>query len=129
MVPHLAFQEPLALSAALSSAERRRYQRHILACRCWLEADDLTICGPTADVGVGGLFLRTAIPLRTGSVVDVFMQVPGSADPLSAKACVTRTVAARSGTRHGVGVEFLQIKNGKHALSKWLTTSATLPWC
>ncbi|HEX2678053.1 MAG TPA: hypothetical protein VHM19_15470, partial [Polyangiales bacterium] len=73
MVPHLAKQdESFALRGAespLSLSERRRYQRHALACRCWLESDDLTICGPTADVGVGGLFLRTALPMPTGSEV------------------------------------------------------------
>src|SRR6201999_3233164 len=61
--------------------ERRRYQRHALPCECWLEGDAMTIFGPTIDVGVGGLFLRTAIPVAAGTQVDVTLKVSGERLP------------------------------------------------
>jgi PilZ domain len=122
IVSHLALQEKAALS------ERRRHQRHAVACRCWLEADQLTLCAPTVDVATGGLFLRTAVPLSTGACVDVALQVTGSNAQLRALARITRSISARSGARHGVGVEFLQIHAGEDALATWLVQQAPLAW-
>jgi hypothetical protein len=122
MLPQLANREPVA------RPERRRYQRHALRCECWLEGDELTIFGPTIDVGIGGLFLRTAIPVSSGSLVDVTLKVMGERMPLVARAVVTRIVPARTGLRHGVGIEFLDIHEGRVALTSLLQQSMPLPW-
>jgi hypothetical protein len=93
-----------------------------------LEGDDVTIFGPTIDVGIGGLFLRTAIPVAGGALVDVTLRVLGERVPLAARAVVTRIVPARTGLRHGVGIEFLEIHEGRNALTSLLQHSMALPW-
>jgi hypothetical protein len=108
--------------------ERRRYQRHALPCECWLESDELTIFGPTIDVGIGGLFLRTGIPVAQGTVVDVTLKVSNDLAPFEAKALVTRSVAARTGLRYGVGVEFLDPGPRDNALLALLQRTYPLPW-
>ena len=108
--------------------ERRRYQRHALPCQCWLESDDLTIFGPTIDVGIGGLFLRTAIPVPRGAVVEVTLKVSSDLAPFEAKALVTRSVPARTGLRYGVGVEFVDLEPRVSALLGLLQHSYPLPW-
>lgn len=108
--------------------ERRRYQRHALPCECWLENDELTIFGPTIDVGIGGLFVRTAIPVDTGTIVSVTLKFPSELDAIEAEAVVTRAVPAHAGLRYGVGVEFLEVELGVHALLGLLQRSAPMPW-
>lgn len=88
----------------------------------------MTIFGPTVDVGVGGLFLRTAIPVPTGAVVDVTLKVSGERKPFAARAVVTRSVPAHAGLRHGVAVEFMEIEQGRHALMSLLQRILPLPW-
>lgn len=114
-------------SGSGARTERRRYQRHALRCECWLEGDDVTIFGPTIDVGIGGLFLRTAIPVASGAQVDVTLKVSGE-PPLSARAVITRIVPARTGLRHGVAVEFLEIHQGRGAFGSLLQQTPPLPW-
>ena len=123
-----SMHSPLATRDTFARPERRRYQRHALRCECWLEGDELTIFGPTIDVGIGGLFLRTAIPVTGGALMDVTLKVQGEPLPLEARAVVTRIVPARSGLRHGVGVEFLEIREGRTALTSLLQHSTPLPW-
>lgn len=122
MVPQFVHRQPA------TRPERRRYQRHALRCECWLEGDQLTIFGPTIDVGIGGLFLRTAIPMPAGTRVDVTLRVIGERLPLAARAVVTRSVPAHAGMRHGVGIEFLRIHKGRSALTTVLQHSMPLPW-
>ena len=112
----------------LPRPERRRYQRHALPCECWLENDVLTIFGPTIDVGVGGLFVRSAIPVTAGTIVDVTLKFQAELAPIQAEAMVTRTVPAHTGMRYGVGVEFLEFERGVQALLGLLQRSAPLPW-
>jgi hypothetical protein len=105
-----------------SDHERRRYSRYALRCRCWLESAEASVFGPTADVGLGGLFLRTAIPLAEGQRVQVSLQVERKPQPIVADAVVTRAVRAGQGMRHGVGVEFLDIVQGRDFLRRSLGT-------
>lgn len=113
---------------ALPRPERRRYQRHALPCECWLENDALTIFGPTIDVGIGGLFVRTAIPVVAGTIVDVTLKFQHELTPIQAEAMVTRTVRAHAGLRYGVGVEFLEVELGVHDLLGLLQRSTPLAW-
>jgi hypothetical protein len=124
--PTLRMSPPLAHRDLLP--ERRRYQRHALRCECWIEGDEVTIFGPTIDVGIGGLFLRTAIPVSTGAVVDVALKVLGEQAPLAARAVVMRCVPAHVGLRHGIGLEFLEIFEGSDALVDLLQRTVPLPW-
>lgn len=122
MISQFVNREPAA------RPERRRYQRHALRCECWLEGEDVTIFGPTIDVGIGGLFLRTAIPVASGTHVDVTLKVSGERQPMAARAVVTRIVPARTGLRHGVAVEFLEIYQGRGAFGSLLKQTPALPW-
>jgi hypothetical protein len=89
-------------------------------CECWLECDEASVFGATADVGLGGLFLRTAVPLRQGQRVRVALSLGGSAHIVVAEGLVTRAVRAQHGQRHGVGVEFTDISHGREGLSHFL---------
>jgi hypothetical protein len=105
---------------ARSNEERRRYLRYAVRCQCWLESDSATVFGPTADVALGGVFLRTAVPLAEGERVQVALTLGLKAQPVLANGVVTRAVRAQHGSRHGVGVEFVNIVNGRESLRKFL---------
>jgi hypothetical protein len=100
-------------------SERRRYARHAVRCRCWLETDEASLFSQTADIGLGGLFLRSAVPLPAGSSVAVTLDL-GEGEPVVAEGVVSRTVRPRAGTRHGVGVELTHIASGKQNLARVL---------
>lgn len=100
--------------------ERRRHLRYAVRCRCWLESDESTVFGPTADVGLGGVFLRTAVPLIEGQRVRVVLTIERKGQPVIAEGVVTRAVRAQHGLRHGVGVEFVNILHGHESLRTFL---------
>jgi hypothetical protein len=102
------------------SRERRRYARYAVRCDCWLEHEGAAIYGPTADLGAGGLFLRTAVPLEHGQQVDVMLNITGASEPVVAHGVVTRRVRARHGRRHGLGVAFVDIVGGRENLQRLL---------
>lgn len=114
-----AHDERLAANEA-ADAERRRYRRYAVKCSCWIERDDATVCATTADVGLGGLFLRTALPMADGASVDVVLDLEGGLPSIVADGVVTRRVPNRRGARHGVGVEFVQIRGGRDTLLQFL---------
>lgn len=101
-------------------SDRRRYLRYAVRCQCWLESERATVFGPTADVALGGVFLRTALPLSLGDQVDVALDVGRRVPTIRAQGVVTRLVAAKQGPRHGVGVEFVKILNGGERLLRFL---------
>ena len=101
--------------------ERRRFQRYSVRCDCWLEQDALTLYGTTADLGLGGLFLRSAVPMADGSPVEVVLNVAGTGQPIVAHGLVTRAVRAGRGARHGIGVRFEKIVQGHDALTSFLS--------
>jgi len=78
------------------------------------------VFGPTADVGLGGLFLRTAVPLSEGQRVDVALTIGRDNRAVVAEGVVTRAIRAQHGLRHGVGVEFLRIVEGDDGLRRLL---------
>jgi hypothetical protein len=100
--------------------ERRRYQRFALRCKCWLEGEDASIYASTADVGLGGLFLRSAVPIAPGVSVEVELGSRDGRRSVLAGGVVTRTVPAAPGRRHGIGVEFSAIEGGLDALAALL---------
>jgi hypothetical protein len=106
--------------------ERRRERRYAVRCDCWLERDDTTIYGTTADVGMGGVFLRTAIPIRPGDQFDVRLYINGAPDPVVARGMVARSILARSGMRYGVGVAFTSIREGQAELKSFLESGSAL---
>lgn len=105
---------------ARDNHERRRYLRYAVRCRCWLESESATVFGPTADVALGGVFLRTAVPLSEGAQVQVALTLGQDAEPVRARGVVTRAVRARHGLRHGLGVEFVDILDGRDDLRRFL---------
>jgi hypothetical protein len=105
---------------ARSNEERRRYLRYAVRCKCWLESEQATVFGPTADVALGGVFLRTAVPLTEGERVQVALTLGRRAQPVVADGIVTRAVRAQHGSRHGVGVEFVNIVDGRETLRRFL---------
>jgi len=108
--------------------ERRRSRRYAVKCDCWLERDDATIYGTTADVGMGGLFLRTAIPLKPGKQFDVRLQINGAPGPVLARGFIARSIQARGGAaRYGVGVAFTSIEKGREQLGYFLQGGPALP--
>lgn len=105
---------------ALASSERRRYQRYAMRCRCWLESDSASLFAQTVDVGLGGLFLRTAVPLPEGSLVGVTLELGREGQRLQGQGVVSRSVRPRLGARHGMGVELVQVVDGLLGLERLL---------
>jgi Tfp pilus assembly protein PilZ len=103
-----------------SASDRRRYLRYAVRCPCWLESEQATLYAPTADVALGGVFLRTAVPLAEGDQVEVALDIGRRASAVRAQGVVTRSVRSRHGRGHGVGVEFVQILNGGERLLRFL---------
>ena len=100
-------------------SERRRYTRHAVRCRCWLETEQASLFSQTVDIGVGGLFLRSGVPLRAGEAVAVTLDL-GEGEPLVAEGVVSRAVCPQPGSRHGLGVELTHIESGKKNLLRVL---------
>lgn len=102
----------------ISRDERRRYERYAVRCECWIESDETTVHGLAADLGLGGLFLRTAVPLALGHQVDVIIAFGGGSQRVRGSGLVTRTVRAARGSRHGVGIELTEIFEGADVLAR-----------
>jgi hypothetical protein len=111
---------PLRSDASSVRDERRRYLRYAVRCACWLESDESSVFAATVDVGLGGLFLRTAIPMPKGQRVRVALSLGRKGQAMLADGLVTRAVRARQGQRHGVGVEFLDIRDGREGFKRFL---------
>ncbi len=97
----------------------REYQRIAVRCGCWLEHDEATVYGTTVDLGRGGLFLRTALPMPPGVLVRVTLQLPGR-QTVVAEGKVVRAVSPRTGDRPGLGVHFECLPDGEDSLCAFL---------
>ena len=117
----------MELIAGHTKSERRRYLRYAVRCLCWLESEQATIFGSTADIGLGGVFLRTAVPLAAGQKVEIALNIGKRAQAVTAEGLVTRSVRARQGLRHGVGVEFVHIFDGRDSLKRFLGRARSVP--
>lgn len=90
-----------------------------MRCGCWLEHEDATVFGTTIDLGQGGLFLRTALPMTPGVDVRVTIELPGH-HPVVADGQVVRRVAPAQGDRPGLGVRFDRLTCGDASLAAFL---------
>lgn len=97
----------------------REFQRITVRCGCWLEHEEATVFGTTVDLGRGGLFLRTALPMPPGLSVRVTLQLPGQ-ETVVADGKIVRTVAPHAGDRPGLGVRFERLPDGEDSLCAFL---------
>ncbi len=114
---------------ALGKSRRRprAYQRLAVRCGCWLEHDGATVFGTTVDLGCGGLFLRTALPMDPGADVRVTLRLPGQRGQVVADGQIVHRVAPTRGDGRdrpglGVRVRFVELADGQ-ALGAFLGTS------
>jgi len=115
-----------AASAAAKTRRRaRQYQRVAVRCGCWVEHESATVFGTTVDIGRGGLFLRTALPMAPGLDVRVTLNLPGRA-PVVADGQVVRRIGPADGPRPGLGVRFDSLHEGDASLRDFLGTSLTI---
>ena len=103
--------------------QAREYERFAVRCGCWLEHEEATVYGTTIDLGRGGLFLRTALPMLPGSEVRVTLQLPGC-EPVYAEGEVVRVVTPHTGDRPGLGVRFERLPRGEESLRSFLLGSS-----
>jgi uncharacterized protein (TIGR02266 family) len=117
----LSANDHAAPKKAPSSRRRRprEYQRIAVRCGCWLEHDQATVYGNTVDLGRGGLFLRTALPMDPGAEVRVTLQLP-SQKTVVAEGKVVRIVSPHRGDRPGLGVRFDRLPDGEDSLHAFL---------
>jgi hypothetical protein len=108
--------------AAKARRRVRQYQRVAVRCGCWLEHEDATVFGTTVDIGCGGLFLRTALPMVPGLDVRVTLRIPGF-PPVVADGQVVRRIGPQDGPRPGLGVRFERLREGDEALRDFLGTT------
>jgi uncharacterized protein (TIGR02266 family) len=106
-------------SASKLRRRAREYQRIAVRCGCWLEHEQATIYGTTVDLGRGGLFLRTALPMDLGVPVRVTLHLPGEGTVV-ADGKVVRAVAQQTGDRPGLGVRFERLPEGDDSLCAFL---------
>ena len=104
----------------LGRDERRRYLRYALRCECWLESEGESLFATTADVGLGGLFLRTALPIGLGQRVQVALCLKPDRDSVEVEGLVTRTVPRATATAIGIGVQFLELGESRESLRRVL---------
>jgi uncharacterized protein (TIGR02266 family) len=109
------------VSASVGKTRRRSraYQRAAVRCGCWLEHDEATVYGTTIDLGRGGLFLRTALPMTPGVEVRVTIELPGH-QPVVAEGQIVHRVAPAQGDRPGLGVRFDRLSSGDESLAAFL---------
>lgn len=93
--------------------------RIAVRCGCWLEHEGATVYGNTVDLGRGGLFLRTALPMPPGVAVHVILELPGHG-AVEADGEVVHRIAPSDADRPGLGVRFHQLTRGHEALSSFL---------
>jgi uncharacterized protein (TIGR02266 family) len=98
----------------------RQHRRVVVRCGCWLDHASATVFGSTVDLGHGGLFLRTALPMPEGADVRVTLRLPGVPDAVVAQAKVVHRVAAEHGDRPGLGVRFVAVERGRALLEGFL---------
>jgi uncharacterized protein (TIGR02266 family) len=108
-----------AQAAAKTRHRARRYERVAVRCGCWLEHEGATVFGTTVDIGRGGLFLRTALPMAPGAHVRVTLRLPGFSDVV-ADGLVVRRIGPNDGPRPGVGVRFECLSEGDLCLYEFL---------
>ena len=106
-------------SRSRTARRAREYQRIAVRCGCWLEHEQATVYGTTVDLGRGGLFLRTALPMPPGLSVRVTLRLPGQ-EPVVADGKIVRTVAPHPGDRPGLGVRFEHLPDGDGSLCAFL---------
>jgi hypothetical protein len=124
VVGSLARSERGVVANFQPASDRRRHPRHDLMGHCWIDAPQLTLLGPTHDIGVGGLFVRTAAELELGTPVEVCFRVPGESESVFAHALVARRVPIGFGPPcHGLGLEFVEIAQGQGLLRSLLSRS------
>lgn len=114
-------QPASSATSAKGRRKNREYQRIAVRCGCWLEHEQATVYGTTVDLGRGGLFLRTALPMPPGISVRVTLRLPGH-EPVIADAKIVRTVAPHTG-RPGLGVSFDRLPAGEETLDAFLCGS------
>lgn len=112
----------VATTAAKARRQAREYERVAVRCGCWLEHEQATIYGTTLDLGRGGLFLRTALPMPLGISVRVTLRLPGRATVV-ADGRVVRAVSSQPGDRAGLGVSFDRLPHGEDTLDAFLCGS------
>ena len=122
MVPTLSQEPDWSSTTGKTRRRARAYQRVAVRCGCWLEHDLATVYGTTIDLGQGGLFLRTALPMTPGVPVRVTLEIPGHS-PVVAEGCVIHRVAPPDGERPGLGVRFERLVRGDRSLSEFLSGS------
>jgi uncharacterized protein (TIGR02266 family) len=105
--------------------DRRRHRRVTTRAKCWIERDSVTLFGRVLDIGVGGLFLRTAFSLDAGTPVDVYVAPEGSPDRIRARGTVAWSGLRTDGPRpaSGIGVSFESVVDGSAALERLLDSS------
>jgi uncharacterized protein (TIGR02266 family) len=116
------------LSGGVAKARRRSraYQRAAVRCGCWPEHEEATVYGTTIDLGRGGLFLRTALPMTPGVEVRVTLQLPGH-QPVIAEGQIVHRVAPAHGDRPGLGVRFDKLASGDESLADFLGVTLAVP--
>jgi uncharacterized protein (TIGR02266 family) len=112
-------EAPSASPQGKTRRRARQYQRVAVRCGCWLEHQDATVFGNTVDVGRGGLFLRTALPMAPGVDVRVTLKLPGH-EPVVAEGQVVHRISPQAGDRPGLGVRFDRVATGDEALHTFL---------
>jgi PilZ domain len=93
--------------------------RVVVRCGCWLEHDGATVYGSTVDLGRGGLFLRTALPMPPGVAVRVTLHLPEHGS-VEAEGHIVHRIAPSEAERPGLGVRFDRLTEGYDALHAFL---------
>ncbi len=93
---------------------QRRPGRHVIKTSCQVvrESDFRLVADQMENLSTWGMLVSPADPVKTGEVVYVSFQLPGSQDWFDAMAVVTRVIHGRRPTEvsRKLGLEFLDLK-------------------
>jgi type IV pilus assembly protein PilZ len=98
--------EDAVLEDEETAAERRRSDRAELVVRVDYSTIDELFSEFTRDINEGGLFIETEKPKPVGTVVTMYLNLPGTTDRFSTIGRIVRISGATETTPPGVGIEF-----------------------
>lgn len=119
---------PPARAVAADPENRRVHKRHKLEVEIDVTSEHNFYAGVTSDLSLGGVFVATALERPVGTLVDLALKLPGSAEPLRCIGEVRWHRPASEQAPAGLGIRFVLLQPGaKTAIQRFLEERDPVP--